>query len=759
MLKPKKSAFSLLELSIVILIIGILLIGVIGSKHLIKKTRLASAQSLTTNSPINGILGNALWLESSLDYKAFSNNSNPLTNSDSGNALRDEENIDNWNDNSYNQNKPSIVKVGNGPTYANTINNIQAVKFSGSDTDYLEITDASFLNGTDYTIFILEKRLGDEDNNYFIGDSSVTADNETLILGYSEDSSPIHSQGSSNNYTASVEGYASYSNKPRLFTFVSDSVDGKKMYINGVLAKEYNNTDKLSNITSLPIGKGYNGEIGEIVIFTRALKNIERKDVENYISKKWKAPNNRDVIADCTTGTVTSTGCDESCAVSVVGSSDVTPRVKDSTGEIECNQTGYDIDDIIAYTCTDGIAITGTCACADGYILFGGECIIDTTCPIGTINGITQTGSVTDGSGTLTCDDTNFDGGTINYTCSDNTLTPSGTCNCSAGYSDFDSNGTCELKCEITGELGVVDGTLVDSGSTSINCNDPNATGGTIAYTCNNGSLGAVVNECEIPICTSDTDAINPPVISGVTLHIFNTTGSHTLTCIQPVTARILVVAGGGGGAGRGGNKYGGSGGGGGGLIHNSSYEISVGSHNITVGNRGFSSANLSGSNGGNGENSSFDDLIAIGGGGGGYANNNGNNGGSGGAPGVGNSSWVGGSGTADQGFAGGNNAGNSWQLCSGGAGGAGGAGSPASGAGGTGGPGLQINITGTSVYYSGGGGGSCSNNLNNNPGPAGGGPGSGSGSYGGGGSSVGGNAGSAGDGGLGIVIVRYTNP
>jgi prepilin-type N-terminal cleavage/methylation domain-containing protein len=79
MLKKTKKAFSLLELSITILIIGILLIGVIGAKHLIKKSRISTAQNLTSSAPISGILDNALWLESSIDYKAFSNDVNNVT--------------------------------------------------------------------------------------------------------------------------------------------------------------------------------------------------------------------------------------------------------------------------------------------------------------------------------------------------------------------------------------------------------------------------------------------------------------------------------------------------------------------------------------------------------------------------------------------------------------------------------------------------------------------------------------------------------
>ncbi|MBL6664532.1 MAG: prepilin-type N-terminal cleavage/methylation domain-containing protein [Rickettsiales bacterium] len=147
------SAFSLLELSIVILIIGILILGVIGSKHIIKKSRLSSAHSLTNSAPINSIADNALWLESSYDDRAFTDATTNI------NDIGDGDNLTSWNDSSYNQNKPTITAVGNGPTYANTINHVQAVKFSASQDDYLQIENAQFLNNTDYTIFVLEKRL------------------------------------------------------------------------------------------------------------------------------------------------------------------------------------------------------------------------------------------------------------------------------------------------------------------------------------------------------------------------------------------------------------------------------------------------------------------------------------------------------------------------------------------------------------------------------------------------------------------------
>lgn len=56
-------AFSLIELSIVILIIGILIAGVTQGSNLIAKTRLTNAITLTQSSPVPSIKGLNLWLE------------------------------------------------------------------------------------------------------------------------------------------------------------------------------------------------------------------------------------------------------------------------------------------------------------------------------------------------------------------------------------------------------------------------------------------------------------------------------------------------------------------------------------------------------------------------------------------------------------------------------------------------------------------------------------------------------------------------
>ena len=190
-MKNKISAFTLIELSAVIVTIGILIAGVMGATGLVKKSKIAAAQSLTKASPIAGINDNALWLESSAE-SSFKD-----TETSTGDA------VTTWYDQKNAVNKSSVVAVGTGPTYSNTINYIHAVKFSGSTANYLQVADASFLNNTDYTIVVLEKRQS-ATAGYFIGDSSVSTANQTLLLGYSADAAIAHSQGTGNVYNSNV---------------------------------------------------------------------------------------------------------------------------------------------------------------------------------------------------------------------------------------------------------------------------------------------------------------------------------------------------------------------------------------------------------------------------------------------------------------------------------------------------------------------------------------------------------------------------
>jgi hypothetical protein len=267
-------------------------------------------------------------------------------------------------------------------------------------------------------------------------------------------------------------------------------------------------------------------------------------------------------------------------------------------------------------------------------------------------------------------------------------------------------------------------------------------------------------------------------VISFANGHWYHTfTGSGTFMPQEDLDVDALVIAGGGGG---GRTDRPGGGGGAGGLLTFRSQKILKGATQVTVGSGGAAAPGNS-ANGFSGSNSSFANLTStIGGGwGSGLDRTIGGPGGSGGGLGHQSPTGTGGAGTSGQGFAGGGGydggyPGNSTGFASGGGGGAGGSGGngtvtlP-----GNGGPGLSLSdyagatFTGVNGFYAGGGGGAYQTfggTLSVGSGGSGGGGGGAFGSAGvantgsGGVGGTGSNATSqpAGNGGSGIVIIRY---
>lgn len=233
----------------------------------------------------------------------------------------------------------------------------------------------------------------------------------------------------------------------------------------------------------------------------------------------------------------------------------------------------------------------------------------------------------------------------------------------------------------------------------------------------------------------------------------FNSSDIFTVPS-ETTTIDVIIVGGGGGTTNPTINNdgTGGGGGGGGGVIINNNYQVTPGTDiNVTVGAGGIATTQ---DQGGNGGNSIFGDLTAIGGGGGARQSRVGGDGGSGGG---GSANQRGGYGTSDQG----KNGGIGGWIAGGGGGGAnevGGAGSDNYG--GAGGNGIEW-PSGSGDYYGGGGGGGGSNGGGAG-GTGGGGAGAKSGIGTAGSTNTGGGAGgsrgnvSGTTGGSGIVIVRW---
>ena len=281
----RNSAFSLLEVSTVILIVGLLSVGIFISSGIIKKSKISRAQVLTRNSPISEIKDLALWYETSLDTSFIES------------EKKDGSSISIWYDNSnqtLKKNNATQTNSSLAPIFTADVFDqaIPALRFNGISS-YLNY-NGLFLVNTSYTIFVVEQRRSSGNEQYFMGGDSGSS-NEDLVLGYRNNTTMTQAHYY-NDLDITVSGYINP--KPVINTFWLSTVSGggKRYWQNGGVNPDESSTGStheiaLLNYLGAAIGKHqtkyYTGDIAEIIIFTRALQTEERQAVEDYLSRKY----------------------------------------------------------------------------------------------------------------------------------------------------------------------------------------------------------------------------------------------------------------------------------------------------------------------------------------------------------------------------------------------------------------------------------------------------------------------------------------
>jgi len=280
-----RTGFTLLELSIVILVIAGMVVAITSSKEVLKKSRLASARSLTQQSVVNNLSDDLIaWYETSLE-------SSFLADEQKNDGLK----ITKWFDNNKNLNQKNIATspttVANQPTYISRAfyDAIPGVRFDGDD--YMNF-DGSKLIKSSYSIFIVEQRRSNKTGNWFIHGSSGTP-NSNLVLGYTN----TNTSTQAHYYNDIIITLPSYSTPiSALHTFIYNNNIGKK-YIFSSLSSKTSNSDnssgQLNPLTSFnnpKIGIQYIGDLAEIIIFKRSLKTEEVNAIRNYLGSKYGIP-------------------------------------------------------------------------------------------------------------------------------------------------------------------------------------------------------------------------------------------------------------------------------------------------------------------------------------------------------------------------------------------------------------------------------------------------------------------------------------
>ncbi len=330
-----KKAFSLIEISMVILIVGILIAGISKGLDLVNDMRIATARALTDKAPMFGMENLEMWLETTSENSlatgtaSFTNVKNPS----------DKQPIGRWNDINptlIDPNYKNHAVQGNinfQPLYVQDgINGLPALLFDGFD-DSLDATNGK-TNFSEFTIFLI---LNPKFKSNTIGYSNV------INISCSGNVIACRKLSSSTGYSTNYQGgnptvwiWITFNSTTFNPTFTYTQSNERAAYgdvmslsysvpftkdIPRIAEVNHGNNQVKVFISSQPIttstnhlplltgpsyldfrigtqkfngdlsgfnNRNYKGLIGEIILFGRSLNDQETLLIKNYLSEKWR---------------------------------------------------------------------------------------------------------------------------------------------------------------------------------------------------------------------------------------------------------------------------------------------------------------------------------------------------------------------------------------------------------------------------------------------------------------------------------------
>jgi prepilin-type N-terminal cleavage/methylation domain-containing protein len=454
----KRKAFSLVEISIVILIIAILIAGISQAVEMFSEASIKSARNLSKLSRVSRIEDLTLWLDAT-SSEAFDKEKD------------DNSKISIWKD--TNAAAASIISSSSSsaslyPSYAlSAINKLPAVSFKKTSSlvgNCVTVPNGSFVNSfEDFTLYLIfnPKNL---DDGIIIEKNNASATKFPFSLELLSGSYKFSVKNSTS--TISVTGARQPQiNTPNLIRLSRIKGSQIEIAIDGVSSTETDTlfTSSTLNNAELAIGcrigstpaNFINGDIGETAFYNRNLNSKDKSDVEEYLYKKWKMKKFEGTLPAITTPAPVIT-----CTVPNANTNSDGNSVDFTTNATSLNcKTGFTGSP--SYTCT-GATNPGT------YTSGGTACTATTnTCTVTAGTGYSQQSK--SGSGTFPCDVAGYTG-TISYSCTTNLATVAGT-------------GSCTVNsCTVTAGTGYTTKTLLPVGSDSFPCDAGYE--GTINYNC-----------------------------------------------------------------------------------------------------------------------------------------------------------------------------------------------------------------------------------------------------------------------------------
>ncbi len=302
----KIKAFSLIELSIVILIIGILVGAVVKGQDLYQNIKLTTAQSITNSSPINSITGLSLWLETTRETSVVDAEDN-TTEYDAVPVT--------WRDNRVvrRQDRIDLTAAGDPQYIKSGISGLPSIEFDGTADEFTNTNTTSMpiTAGDDSYTFVAVWSPTVVGSGIIAAQGDAVGTND-LIGGIGQAATGTYGfHGGTNNFNqadSTIEAGRSYisiitvNNDDEIVTAATtDNID---IYTNSNTATISGSSNKGTNANdeiTLAIGAGefvvgntmngtanhFNGQISEIIVFDKALKDDEISAVNDYLGAKY----------------------------------------------------------------------------------------------------------------------------------------------------------------------------------------------------------------------------------------------------------------------------------------------------------------------------------------------------------------------------------------------------------------------------------------------------------------------------------------
>jgi hypothetical protein len=295
-MNKKFSAFSIIEIGSVIVLICLVIAGSISSSRVVNFMSITNARETTSESALNLMKQDIiLWLDSTSESSIDKRSSSEKTL------------VNNWYDSNSIESAPTSASQENqdlAPQFTtNSFNSLPALKFDGVDDSmkinnfYQKTLRDKRVFGNNFAIFLTLKPLpGSGGDGILLSSerSEIKNSDNVAAISLSLNQNKILLTEASNKKSSEALSFESNFAKP-MAILVEYRAKEPRIFINNKITKigQQSSFEKVlppNFVGDLNQKNSFNGLVGEIIIINRSIDDAERAEVFGYLGKKWRLP-------------------------------------------------------------------------------------------------------------------------------------------------------------------------------------------------------------------------------------------------------------------------------------------------------------------------------------------------------------------------------------------------------------------------------------------------------------------------------------